>query len=208
MSPTPAMAPKQPTRAGWALLLTSVAFFMVTLDSLVVVTALPAIHRELGGQVSTLEWAVNAYLLVFAAGIITAGAPGGSHGRLRRDSGPARHRRGRHLHGNSHDPLAVMGVVAPRDMGPASGVPNMLQRFGGVVAVAVASAVFVSNGHLGTAVSFDNGFRPALLVPAGPSVLGSVSAIMARRARAKAADRAGAGDQQERPRSEPQQPES
>src|SRR5260370_11015632 len=76
MSPTPAIAPKQPTRAGWALLLTSVAFFMVTLDSLVVVTALPAIHRELGGQVSTLEWAVNAYLLVFAAGIVTAASIG------------------------------------------------------------------------------------------------------------------------------------
>jgi hypothetical protein len=44
---------------------------MVTLDSLVVVTALPAIHRGLGGLFSTLEWAVNAYLLVFAAGIIT-----------------------------------------------------------------------------------------------------------------------------------------
>ncbi|HEV2259519.1 MAG TPA: hypothetical protein VGS06_40925 [Streptosporangiaceae bacterium] len=50
MPPTPAIAPKQPTRTGWALLLTSVAFFMVTLDSLVVVTALPAIHRELGGR--------------------------------------------------------------------------------------------------------------------------------------------------------------
>src|SRR6266851_3552126 len=83
MSPTPAIAPKQPTRAGWALLLTSVAFFMVTLDSLVVVTALPAIHRELGGQVSTLEWAVNAYLLVFAAGIITAASIGERFGRRR-----------------------------------------------------------------------------------------------------------------------------
>src|SRR5262249_38241871 len=73
-------------------------------------------------------------------------------------------------------PLAVMGAVAPPDMGTASGVLNMLQRFGGVVAVAVASAVFASNGHLGTAVSFDNGFRPALLVSVGVSVLGSVSA--------------------------------
>ena len=35
MPPTLAIAPKQPTRTGWALLLTSVAFFMVTLDSLV-----------------------------------------------------------------------------------------------------------------------------------------------------------------------------
>ena len=40
MSPTLAAAPKQPTRTGWALLLTSVAFFMVTLDSLVVVAGL------------------------------------------------------------------------------------------------------------------------------------------------------------------------
>src|SRR6516162_3962878 len=83
MSPTPAAAPKQPTRTGWAPLLTSVAFFMVTLDSLVVVTALPAIHRELGGQVSTLEWAVNAYLLVFAAAIITAASTGERSGRRR-----------------------------------------------------------------------------------------------------------------------------
>ena len=81
MFPTLAAAPEQPTRTGWALLLTSVAFFMVTLDSLVVVTALPAIHRELGGQVSTLEWAVNAYLLVFAAGIITAATIGERFGR-------------------------------------------------------------------------------------------------------------------------------
>src|SRR5262249_43015293 len=32
---------------GWTLALTSVAFFMVALDTLVVVTALPAIRREL-----------------------------------------------------------------------------------------------------------------------------------------------------------------
>jgi hypothetical protein len=95
-------------------------------------------------------------------------------------------------------PLAVMGAVAPRDMGTASGVLNMLQRFGGVVAVAVASAVFASNGHLGTAVSFDNGFRPALLVPAGMSVLGSAFAVLARRPRAKAVDLTGAGGQQEK----------
>jgi len=82
MSPALAIAPKQPTRTGWALLLTSVAFFMVTLDSLVV-DPLPAIHRELGGQVSTLEWAVNAYLLVIAAGVITATSIGERFGRRR-----------------------------------------------------------------------------------------------------------------------------
>jgi EmrB/QacA subfamily drug resistance transporter len=67
----------------WALGLTSIAFFMVALDALVVVTALPAIHAGLGGSVSTLEWTVNAYTLSFAAGIITAAALGDRLGRRR-----------------------------------------------------------------------------------------------------------------------------
>ena len=69
----------QPGRAvspSLVLLLTSVSFFMVSLDALVVVTALPAIHASVGGSVATLEWAVNAYSLPFAAGIITAAALG------------------------------------------------------------------------------------------------------------------------------------
>src|ERR671930_438048 len=72
-----------PSRSGaaWTLALTSVAFFMVALDALVVVTALPAIHHDLGGSLSTLEWSVNAYLLVFAAGIVTAAALGDRLGR-------------------------------------------------------------------------------------------------------------------------------
>src|SRR6516162_739410 len=72
----------EPSR-GWALVLTSAAFFMVALDALVVITALPTIHRDLGGSVSTLEWTVNAYTLTFAAGIITAAALGDRLGRRR-----------------------------------------------------------------------------------------------------------------------------
>src|SRR6266542_449552 len=70
-------------RRGWALALTSVAFFMVALDALVVITALPAIGRDLGGGMATLEWTVNAYTLTFAAGIITAAALGDRLGRRR-----------------------------------------------------------------------------------------------------------------------------
>src|SRR5215471_11578935 len=65
------------------LALTSISFFMVSLDALVVVTALPAIHRSVGGSIATLEWAVNAYGLTFAAGIITAAALGDRLGRRR-----------------------------------------------------------------------------------------------------------------------------
>jgi EmrB/QacA subfamily drug resistance transporter len=63
------------------LALTSISFFMVALDSLVVVTALPAIHRSIGGSIAALEWAVNAYALTFAAGIITCAALGDRLGR-------------------------------------------------------------------------------------------------------------------------------
>jgi EmrB/QacA subfamily drug resistance transporter len=64
-------------------LLTGVAFFMVTLDALVVVTALPSIHRSLGGDVASLQWTVNAYNMAFGAGIITAAALGDRIGRRR-----------------------------------------------------------------------------------------------------------------------------
>jgi EmrB/QacA subfamily drug resistance transporter len=80
-----------PTRrqadGAWSLpltaLLTGVAFFMVVLDGLVVITALPSIHREMGGNVATLQWTVNAYNMTFAAGIITAAALGDRFGRRR-----------------------------------------------------------------------------------------------------------------------------
>jgi len=65
------------------LALTSISFFMVSLDALVVVTALPAIHASIGGSIATLEWAVNAYSLTFAAGIITAAALGDRLGHRR-----------------------------------------------------------------------------------------------------------------------------
>ena len=63
----PPVGSGRPARPGWALALTSVAFFMVALDALVVITALPAIGRDLGGGMATLEWTVNAYTLTFAA---------------------------------------------------------------------------------------------------------------------------------------------
>lgn len=68
---------------GWALALTSVAFFIVSLNSLMVVTALPAIRRDLGVSLSTLGWTINAFSLAFAAGIITAAALGDQLGRRR-----------------------------------------------------------------------------------------------------------------------------
>lgn len=73
----------RPASPRWALALTAVAFFMVSLDLLVVITALPAIQHDLGAGLATLEWTVNAYSLASAAGIITAAALGDRFGRRR-----------------------------------------------------------------------------------------------------------------------------
>jgi EmrB/QacA subfamily drug resistance transporter len=65
------------------VLLTAGAYLLVTLDALVVVTALPSIHADLGGNAGGLPWIINAYALTFAAGIITAAALGDRLGRRR-----------------------------------------------------------------------------------------------------------------------------
>jgi EmrB/QacA subfamily drug resistance transporter len=69
--------------SGWVLGLTTLPFFMVVLDSLIVITALPAMQRDLHVGLSTLQWTVNSYGIAFAAGIITAAALGDRFGRRR-----------------------------------------------------------------------------------------------------------------------------
>jgi MFS family permease len=286
---------------GWALALTAMAFFMVSLDLLVVLTALPVMQRELHAGLAALEWTVNAYSLASAAGIITAAALGDRFGRRRVFTvglalftlasaacglaptvsfliaaravqgigaalvtptaltilvsafliaqylqvalGNSPLQAGLRflpmtamplvvapLAGTQSDrigqrpvmvtgllllavglgwlalaaatgvgyvrlvlplltagigvsmafattPTAVMSAVAPADLGKASGATNTLQRFGGVFGIAIATAVFFANGHLGTPAGFDAGFHPALLLAAGLAVLGALSAL-------------------------------
>ena len=54
-------------RLGWVLGLTSTAYFMVVLDSLVVVSALPHMQHDLHASVPSLQWTVNSYGISFAA---------------------------------------------------------------------------------------------------------------------------------------------
>jgi EmrB/QacA subfamily drug resistance transporter len=71
------------SRMLWTLAITSVAVFMVSLDNLVVTTALPVIKRHLGASLSSLEWMVNAYTLTFAVLLLTGAALGDRFGRKR-----------------------------------------------------------------------------------------------------------------------------
>src|SRR5215207_4583672 len=74
-----AMSPK----ARWALAITSIAVFMVTLDNLVVTTAIPVLREDLHASLSGLQWTVNAYTLTFAVLLLTGAALGDRFGRRR-----------------------------------------------------------------------------------------------------------------------------
>src|SRR5947209_15072689 len=67
----------------WTFAITSLALFMVTLDNLVVTTAIPVIRKDLHAGLSGLEWTVNAYTLTFAVLLLTGAALGDRFGRRR-----------------------------------------------------------------------------------------------------------------------------
>ena len=70
-------------KALWALAITSIAVFMVTLDNLVVTTAIPVLREDLHASLSGLQWTVNAYTLTFAVLLLTGAALGDRFGRRR-----------------------------------------------------------------------------------------------------------------------------
>jgi MFS family permease len=74
-------------------------------------------------------------------------------------------------------PTAVLNAVAPSELGKASGINYMMQRFGAVFAIAIASAVFAAHGHLSTPAGVTDGFRPALAACAGFALLAALSAL-------------------------------
>jgi EmrB/QacA subfamily drug resistance transporter len=74
-------------------------------------------------------------------------------------------------------PTAVLSAVPPAELGKASGVNNMLQRFGAVFAVAIGSSVFAAYGHLGTPTSVTDGVKPVVAVSAALSLLAAISAL-------------------------------
>src|SRR5579871_2516705 len=68
-------------RKWWTLMAVSVATFMLLLDITVVNTALPSIARDLHASFSDLQWVIDAYTLVLAAVVLTAGSLADRYGR-------------------------------------------------------------------------------------------------------------------------------
>ncbi|HEX8009146.1 MAG TPA: MFS transporter [Trebonia sp.] len=65
----------RPSRPNpWPLIAICAGYFMIILDTTVVSVALPSLSRELGVSTTELQWIVDAYSLVFAALLLSAGA--------------------------------------------------------------------------------------------------------------------------------------
>jgi EmrB/QacA subfamily drug resistance transporter len=67
----------------WALGVLSLSAFIITVDNTILNVALPTLEREVHVSTSELQWIVDAYVLVFAGILLTAGSLGDRFGRAR-----------------------------------------------------------------------------------------------------------------------------
>ncbi|HXY95034.1 MAG TPA: DHA2 family efflux MFS transporter permease subunit [Acidimicrobiia bacterium] len=76
------------TRPGYerrwlTLVVLCMSLLVIVIDNTIVNVALPTLERDLGATISGLQWVVDAYTLVFAGLLLTAGALGDRFGRKR-----------------------------------------------------------------------------------------------------------------------------
>lgn len=68
----------------WRMLVVlSLSMMIIGLDNTIVNVALPTLQREFSATATDLQWIVDAYLLVFAGGLLTMGTLGDRFGRKR-----------------------------------------------------------------------------------------------------------------------------
>src|ERR671922_1988494 len=68
-------------RRWWILGVLCLSLFIIVLDNSILNVALPTIVRDLDATNSQLQWMVDAYTLVFAGLLLTAGSLGDRFGR-------------------------------------------------------------------------------------------------------------------------------
>ena len=70
-------------RRWWVLVILSASVFLVVVDNLIVNVALPTLQRDLNASVTSLQWIVDAYALIFACLLLAGGGIGDRLGRKR-----------------------------------------------------------------------------------------------------------------------------
>ena len=76
---------------------------------------------------------------------------------------------------------AVVGAVAPAEIGQASGAFNMLRQLGAAFGIALCAAVFTTRGSYASAAAFADGFTAAMWVTAGLALAGALTGAAVRR---------------------------
>ena len=77
-------APSRIHRMRWlTLAVVSVTVLLATIDETILNVAIPSLQRDLAASASSLQWMVNAYMLVFGGLLLTMGAIGDRFGRAR-----------------------------------------------------------------------------------------------------------------------------
>ena len=67
----------------WTLAVVSVTVVLATIDETILNVAIPSLQRDLGASASSLQWILNAYMLVFGGLLLTMGGFGDRFGRAR-----------------------------------------------------------------------------------------------------------------------------
>src|SRR5215217_2710813 len=76
------MTPEQlHERRWWTLGVLCISLIVISIDNTILNVALPSIVRDLGAEGSQLQWVVDAYTIVFAGLLLTAGSLGDRFGR-------------------------------------------------------------------------------------------------------------------------------
>ncbi|HZD71387.1 MAG TPA: MFS transporter [Actinomycetes bacterium] len=70
-------------RRWWTLAVMCLSLLVIGLDNTILNVALPTLVRDLGASSSQLQWIIDAYALVFASLLLTAGSLGDRYGRRR-----------------------------------------------------------------------------------------------------------------------------
>src|SRR5207302_8088490 len=68
-------------RRWWTLAVLNLSLVIIVLDNSILNVAIPKLHEALGSSTSQLQWIVDAYTLVFAGLLLTAGSLGDRFGR-------------------------------------------------------------------------------------------------------------------------------
>ena len=79
--PEPTIAPDVHARRWWILAVLCLSLIIVIIGNTTLNVALPTLARELDASTSALQWMVDAYALVFAGLLFTAGTLGDRYGR-------------------------------------------------------------------------------------------------------------------------------